>query len=442
MSLFIQKFGGTSLGTVERINQAADTIIRTRQAGHQVIVVVSAMGHETDRLIELANNIASSELNDNQKTFEINDAEDASTQHIRAIQPSMREYAALVSTGEQISAALLSLCLEKKGHRARSFTGSQAGILTDSQYEKARIVHIDEAPLRQALADNCIPVVTGFQGVNYGGEITTLGRGGSDTTAVALAASLSADECQIFTDVDGVYTTDPRIEPKARLLEEMTAEEMLELSSLGSKVLQVRSVEFAEKYHVPLRVLSSFNPNPGTKICRNPQELSQTNLESPIISGITYSRQEAKLMLVNVPDTPGTAAHLLAKVSQEEIEVDMIVHHSRENGKADFTFTVHRDDYVKAMEVLDQTMETFSSDIQLTGNNRIAKLSLVGVGMRNHAGVAQKMFEALAAEKIHISLISTSEIKISVIIDEEYIESGIRAIHAAFRLDVSPKERL
>ena len=442
MSLFVQKFGGTSLGSVERVNQAADTIIRTRQAGHQVVVVVSAMGHETDRLIELANNIACSENTRSSLTSEIVAEEDASTQEIRAIQPSMREYAALVSTGEQISAALLSLCLEKKGYHARSFTGSQAGILTDSQYEKARIVHIDEAPLRKALADNCIPVVTGFQGMNYGGEITTLGRGGSDTTAVALAACLSADECQIFTDVDGVYTTDPRIEPKARLLKSMTAEEMLELSSLGSKVLQVRSVEFAQKYHVPLRVLSSFNPNPGTKICRNSEELEQTNLENPIISGITYSKKEAKLTLVNVPDNPGTAAHLLSKVSQQEIEIDMIVHHSRENGTADFTFTVHRDDYLKAMAVLDQTTASFSSSIQLSGNDRMAKLSLVGVGMRNHASVAQKLFEALAAEKIHISLISASEIKISVIINEEYIEAGIRAIHTAFRLDVSPKERL
>ncbi len=441
MSLFVQKFGGTSLGTAERISFAADTIIRTRQAGHQVVVVVSAMGHETDRLIELANNIACAEENTpSSTTSQDNDAESSP---IKAIQPSMREYATLVSTGEQVSAALLSLCLVKKGYHARSFTGAQAGILTDSQYEKARIVHIDEGPLRQALADNCIPVVTGFQGVNYNGDITTLGRGGSDTTAVALAACLSADECQIFTDVDGVYTADPRIEPNARLLETMSAEEMLELSSLGSKVLQVRSVEFAEKYHVPLRVLSSIKPSLGTKICSgSQQDIEQTNLESPIISGITYSRQEAKLTLVNVPDHPGTVAQLLSEVSQEEIEIDMIVQHTREAGTADFTFTVHRDNYLKAMTVLDKTVANFSSSIQLIGNDRMAKLSLVGVGMRNHASVAQKMFQALATEKIHISLISTSEIKISVIIDEGHIEAGIRAIHAAFRLDVSPKERL
>lgn len=440
MSLFIQKFGGTSLGSVERINQAADTIIRTRQAGHQVVVVVSAMGHETDRLIKLADNIACTQ--EPEKNEPVNEIEDTSAARIKAIQPNMREYASLVSTGEQVSAALLSLCLVKKGYHARSFTGAQAGILTDSQFEKARIVHIDEAPLRQALGDDCIPVVTGFQGINYSGDITTLGRGGSDTTAVALAACLSADECQIFTDVDGVYTADPRIEPHARLLDSMTAEEMLELSSLGSKVLQVRSVEFAEKYHVPLRVLSSFNPNPGTKICSQTQELEEIHLENPIISGITYSRQEAKLTLINVPDSPGTAAHLLATITQHEIEIDMIVQHSRKEGKADFTFTVNREDYSKAMDILDKAMGTFSTAVQLTGNNSMAKLSLVGIGMKNHAGVAQKMFEALAAEKIHISLVSTSEIKISVIIEEEHIEAGIRAIHAAFRLDVPPKERL
>ncbi len=408
MSLLVQKFGGTSLGSLERIQQAADTIIRTRKEGHQVIVVVSAMGHETDRLIELAKSIA--------------------------LQPNSREYAALLATGEQISAALLSLCLENKGHHARSFTGGQAGILTDSQYEKARIIRIDETPIRQALSEDIIPVVTGFQGVDQAGHITTLGRGGSDTTAVALAACLSADECQIFTDVDGVYTADPRIEPTARLLESMTAEEMLELSSLGSKVLQVRSVEFAEKYNVPLRVLSSFTLNPGTKIRTDYSDDSSKHMENPIISGITYSRQEAQLTLSNVPDTPGIAADLLADISNQSIEVDMIVQNVREKGKADFTFTVHRDDYLKTMEILDKTISTFASKIQLTGNNHIAKLSLVGVGMRNHAGVAQKMFEALAAEKINISLISTSEIKISVVIDEEHIERGVRALHAAFRL--------
>lgn len=419
MSLLVQKFGGTSLETVERIERAADTIIRTLQAGHQVVVVVSAMGDETDKLVELSQNITS--------------------------QPSQREYAALLSTGEQVSAALLSLCLETKGFRARSFTGGQAGILTDSQYEKARIVHIDDTAIRQTLLDGCIPVVTGFQGINYEGHITTLGRGGSDTTAVALAACLSADECQIFTDVDGVYTADPRIEPSARLLDSMTAEEMLELSSLGSKVLQVRSVEFAKKYNVPLRVLSSFTQNPGTKIRTDHPDEKQKHLENPLISGITYSQQEAKLTLTNIPDSPETTAYLLGKISDENIEVDMIVQNTREpreQEKADITFTIHRDDYVKTMAILDKTITSYNGSVQLTGDDRIAKLSLVGVGMRSHASVAQKMLQALAAEKINISLISTSEIKISVIIDEKHIETGVRALHAAFRLDVSPKEAL
>lgn len=416
MSLLVQKFGGTSLGTIERVQKAADIIIRTRNEGHQVVVVVSAMGHETDRLIELAKQMT--------------------------LQPNTREYAALIATGEQVSAALLCICLEQKGYKARSFTGGQAGILTDSQYDKARIIHIDDTALRQTLADDSVAVVTGFQGVDANGYITTLGRGGSDTTAVALAACLSADECQIFTDVDGVYTADPRIEPKARLLDTITAEEMLELSSLGSKVLQVRSVEFADKYDVPLRVLSSFNPGNGTRIVSDSLSQSDENLENPIISGITYNRQEAKLTLINVPDSPGTAAYILDAISQQSIEVDVIVQNGGAQGKTDFTFTVNRDDYVKTMAILDKTLTKLSPETHLMGDDSIAKLSLVGVGMRNHAGVAQKMFQALAAEGINILLISTSEIKISVVIAEKNIERGVKALHAAFRLDEPPQERL
>lgn len=413
MSLFVQKFGGTSVGTLARIEHVAETIIHAIDAGHQIVVVVSAMGHETDRLITLANNMA--------------------------LQPHSREYAALISTGEQVSAALLSICLEKKGYHARSFTGTQAGILTDSQYEKARIMHIDPAPLRQALSEGYIPVVAGFQGADERGHITTLGRGGSDTTAVALAACLSADECQIFTDVDGVYTADPRVEPKARLLETITAEEMLELASLGSKVLQVRSVEFADKYRVPLRVLSSFKASVGTLIT---SDIENHHLENPIISGITYNRKEAKLTLSNIPDTPGTAAHILAEISQQSIEVDMIVQSQGEKARADFSFTVNREDYQKTMALLTQSLPQLSPAILLTGDDSIAKLSLVGVGMRNHAGVAQKMFQALAQENINMQLISTSEIKISVVIAEKHIETGVRALHAAFRLDEAPREEV
>jgi aspartate kinase len=415
MSILIQKFGGTSMGSLERIECAADIIIRTINEGHQVVVVVSAMAGETDRLIQLAKNMA--------------------------LEPNSREYAALISTGEQVSAALLSMCLEKKGFKARSFTGTQAGILTDNQYEKARIIHIDETPIREALDQDYIAVVAGFQGVDKRGYITTLGRGGSDTTAVALAACLSAEECQIFTDVNGVYTADPRIEPKARLLETITAEEMLELSSLGSKVLQVRSVEFADKYRVPLRVLSSFEPSTGTRIMSD-SLVDDEHLENPIISGITYNRKEAKITLSNVPDTPGTAAYILRNIAQEAIEVDMIVQNGNDQDRTDFTFTVHRDDYVKTLAILDKTILELSSAIHITGENSIAKLSLVGVGMRNHAGVAQKMFEALAQEQINISLISTSEIKISVVIAEKNIEQGIRALHTAFRLDDPPQEGL
>lgn len=416
MSLFVQKFGGSSLSTLGHIERVTDTVISAYNAGHQVVVVVSAMGKETDRLIQLAKTLA--------------------------LEPNTREYSALIATGEQVSAALFSICLENKGYKARSFTGGQAGILTDSQYEKARIIHLDEHPIRQALSENYIAVVAGFQGVDKKGNITTLGRGGSDTTAVALAACLSADECQIFTDVDGVYTADPRVEPKARLLETITAEEMLELSSLGSKVLQVRAVEFADKYHVPLRVLSSFTPGPGTKITSGLEQQHEKNLENPLISGITYNRQEAKLTLSNIPDNPGAAAHILDQISQHAIEVDMIVQNGSEKSQTDFTFTVHRDDYARTMALLKKAAGSLSPEIQLSGNDRIAKLSLVGVGMRNHAGVAQKMFQALALEHINILLISTSEIKISVVIPEEKIETGVRALHTAFRLDEPPKEAL
>jgi len=419
MSLLIQKFGGTSLGTLERIEKASEIIIRSRQAGHDVVVVASAMAGETDKLVNLARKAGSS----------IPCADE------------FREYAMLVATGEQVSIALLSLFLNRKGCKACSMTGMQAGILTDSQYEKARIMQIDERAIRQALASGYVPVVAGFQGVDQNGDITTLGRGGSDTTAVALAAALSADECQIFTDVDGVYTADPRIEPKARLLEKINVEEMLELSSLGSKVLQVRAVEFAGKYHVPLRVLSSFTGSKGTRITDKQDE----NMENPIVAGITYNRQEAKLTLLGIPDRSGVASHILKGISDQGIEVDMIIQNASQNGRTDFTFTIHRDDYTRGLALLDKAASELMQlhgieNIRILGDNTIAKLSLVGVGMRNHAGIACEMFKALAAENINVQLVSTSEIKISVVIEESQIDKGVKVLHAAFKLDKLPKE--
>jgi aspartate kinase len=405
MALLVQKYGGTSVGSVERIQAVAEKVKRERDRGNQVVVVVSAMSGETNRLIGLA----------------------------KAIQdpPNPREFDVLLSTGEQVTIALLSMALEQLGCAARSYTGSQVHIRTDSAYNKARILDIGEARVRADLDSGHVVVVAGFQGVDQSGSITTLGRGGSDTTAVAMAAALKADECQIFTDVDGVYTTDPRVEPKARKLNKITFEEMLEMASLGSKVLQIRSVEFAGKYRVPLRVLSSFQEGEGTLIT-----FEEDDMENAKISGIAFNRDEAKLTIRGVPDEPGVAYKILGPIGKANVEVDMIVQNISHDGTTDFTFTVHRNDFDKALGILQELSGTLSAR-EVSGDDAIVKLSLVGVGMRSHAGIASEMFAALAREGINIRMISTSEIKISVVIDEKYLELGVRALHDAFDLSAS-----
>jgi aspartate kinase len=406
MALIVQKYGGTSVGSVERIQAVAEKVSGFRRQGHDVVVVVSAMSGETNRLIELAKQIK---------------------EH-----PSGRELDVLLSTGEQVTIALLSMALEQLGCPSRSFTGPQVHILTDSAHNKARIRDIDDQRMRSSLEKGQVAVVAGFQGVDEQGNITTLGRGGSDTTAVALAAALKADECQIYTDVDGVYTTDPRVVPEARKLDRITFEEMLEMASLGSKVLQIRSVEFAGKYNVPLRVLSSFEEGEGTLI-----SIEEEKMEQALISGIAFSRDEAQLTITGVPDQPGVAYNILGPVSNANIEVDMIVQNVGADGTTDFTFTVHRNDYAKALEIMQATAERVAAR-KVAGDNHIAKISLVGVGMRSHAGIASKMFETLAKEGINIRMISTSEIKVSVVVDEKYLELGVRALHDAFELDQEP----
>jgi len=404
MALIVQKYGGTSVGSIERIKNVAQRVARFRAQGHQVVVVVSAMSGETNRLIALAKEIQS--------------------------QPNPRELDVLVSTGEQVTIALLSMALMEMGLKARSYTGAQVRILTDNAFTKARILSIDEQKMRADLDSGHVVVVAGFQGVDEHGNITTLGRGGSDTTGVALAAALKADECQIYTDVDGVYTTDPRIVPEARKLNTITFEEMLELASLGSKVLQIRSVEFAGKYKVKLRVLSSFEEEgEGTLIT-----FEEEAMEQPIISGIAFNRDEAKLTVLGVPDKPGIAAHILGPIADANIDVDMIVQNVGHDGTTDFSFTVHRNEYKKAMEVL-QMVKTAIGARELVGDDKIAKVSLVGVGMRNHAGIAGKMFKTLANENINIQMISTSEIKISVVVEDKYMELAVRALHQAFELE-------
>ncbi len=405
MALIVQKYGGTSVGTVERIEHVAEKVIATKNQGHQVVVVVSAMSGETNRLIGLAE-----------------EAQGTNT-------PSGRELDVLVSTGEQVTIALLCMTLQRRDCAAISSTGAQLDIRTDNKFNKARIQSIDADKLRRLLDEGNVVVVAGFQGVDDAGNITTLGRGGSDTTAVALAAAVKADECQIYTDVDGVYTTDPRVEPNARRLDRITFEEMLEMASLGSKVLQIRAVEFAGKYDVPLRVLSTFEEGPGTLITYEDE-----NMEDPLISGIAFNRDEAQLTIKGIPDQPGVAAHILGPISAENIEVDMIVQNVGSDDTADFTFTVHRNDYDKALKILEKTSDKLGGG-QLGGDPNIVKLSLVGVGMRSHAGIASRMFSALADEKINIRMISTSEIKISVVIDEKYVELGVRTLHEAFELD-------
>ena len=406
MSLIVQKYGGTSVGTIERIEAVAQKVSAARKHGDDIVVVVSAMSGETNRLIALAT--------------EIDD------------RPDPREMDVLVSTGEQVTIALLCMALKKVGCPARSYTGGQIRILTDQAHGKARIQDIDDAPVRADLEAGRVVVVAGFQGVDQDGNITTLGRGGSDTTAVAMAAALKADECQIFTDVDGVYTTDPRVEPKARRLDRITFEEMLEMASLGSKVLQIRAVEFAGKYNVPLRVLSSFEDGGGTLI-----SFEDEGMEEAKISGIAFNRDEAKLTILGVPDQPGVAHKILGPIAAANIEVDMIVQNIASDDTTDFTFTVHRNDYQKALEILKSNAEGLKAR-EVKGDKSIVKISLVGVGMRSHAGIASSMFETLAKEGINIRMISTSEIKISVVVDEKYLELGVRALHGAFELSGEP----
>ncbi|KPB31939.1 Aspartokinase [Pseudomonas savastanoi pv. phaseolicola] len=404
MALIVQKFGGTSVGSVERIEQVADKVKKFREAGDDLVVVLSAMSGETNRLIELARQISD--------------------------QPVPRELDVIVSTGEQVTIALLAMALMKRGVPAVSYTGNQVRILTDSAHNKARILQIDDQKIRSDLKAGRVVVVAGFQGVDEHGNITTLGRGGSDTTGVALAAALKADECQIYTDVDGVYTTDPRVVSQAQRLDKITFEEMLEMASLGSKVLQIRAVEFAGKYNVPLRVLHSFKEGPGTLITIDEEE----SMEQPIISGIAFNRDEAKLTIRGVPDTPGVAFKILGPISAANIEVDMIVQNVSHDNTTDFTFTIHRNDYQAALQVLESTAREISAR-EVSGDTKIAKVSIVGVGMRSHAGVASRMFEALAKESINIQMISTSEIKVSVVIEEKYLELAVRALHTAFELD-------
>ncbi|WP_313285323.1 aspartate kinase [Pseudomonas sp.] len=411
MALIVQKFGGTSVGSVERIEQVADKVKKFRDAGDDLVVVLSAMSGETNRLIDLAKAISGDQ------------------------QPLPRELDVIVSTGEQVTIALLAMALNKRGVPAVSYTGSQVRILTDSAHTKARILQIDDQKIRTDLKAGRVVVVAGFQGVDEHGNITTLGRGGSDTTGVALAAALKADECQIYTDVDGVYTTDPRVVPVAQRLDKITFEEMLEMASLGSKVLQIRAVEFAGKYNVPLRVLHSFKEGPGTLITIDEEE----SMEQPIISGIAFNRDEAKLTIRGVPDTPGVAFKILGPVSDANVEIDMIVQNVSHDNTTDFTFTVHRNEYDAALKILQNTASEIGAR-EVVGDTKIAKVSIVGVGMRSHAGVASRMFGALAKEGINIQMISTSEIKVSVVLEEKYLELAVRALHTAFELDAPARQ--
>jgi aspartate kinase len=405
VALIVQKYGGTSVGSVERIQEVAKKIKRFKDAGNDLVITVSAMSGETNRLTSLAKDIHS--------------------------QPSTREMDVLLTTGEQVTISLLSMALHDLGCDAISYTGSQVKIITNSVHGKARIQSIDDHRIRNSLSENKVVVVAGFQGVDESGNITTLGRGGSDTTAVALAASLKADECQIYTDVDGVYTTDPRIEPNAKKINIMSYEEMLEMASLGSKVLQIRSVEFASKYHVPLRVLSSMIENPEGTLITSEENI----MEKAIISGIAHNQDEAKLSLIGVPDKPGIAFQILQPISDANIEVDMIVQSvSAREGLTNFAFTVHRNDYDKALNILENICKKLDA-IGVQSDDKVVKVSLVGIGMRSHAGIAAKMFEVLHNENINIEMISTSEIKISVVINEKYLELAVRSLHSAFELE-------
>ena len=418
MALIVQKYGGTSMGSTERIRNVAKRVAKWVRAGHQLVVVPSAMSGETNRLLGLAKEVAPAK----------------ETAH------SMRELDMIAATGEQVSVGLLSLALQAEGLQAVSYTGWQVPILTDSAFTKARIERIDDARVRADLAAGKVVIITGFQGIDGEGHITTLGRGGSDTSAVAVAAAMKAAECLIYTDVDGVYTTDPRIVPQARRLTTISFEEMLEMASLGSKVLQIRSVEFAGKYRVPLRVLSSFTPwdiplaeeaQSGTLITFEEDE----KMEQAVVSGIAFNRDEAKVTLMRVPDKPGIAYQILSAVADANIEVDVIVQNVSHDGKTDFSFTVHRNDYARTMDLLKNQVGPALGAGQVSGDARICKVSIVGIGMKNHVGVAAKMFRTLAEEAINIQMITTSEIKTSVVIDEKYMELAVRALHKAFDLE-------
>jgi len=418
MALIVHKYGGTSMGSTERISQVAKRVAKWARAGHQMVVVPSAMSGETNRLLGLAKELSPGSVTSDQ----------------------LRELDMLAATGEQASSALLALALQAEGMPAISFTGWQVPVRTNSAYTKARIESIDDVRVRQALNSGKVVIITGFQGIDDQGHITTLGRGGSDTSAVAVAAALKAHECLIYTDVDGVYTTDPRVVPEARRLKTVSFEEMLEMASLGSKVLQIRSVEFAGKYKVPLRVLSSFTPwdidiqeeaASGTLITFEEDE----QMEQAVVSGIAFNRDEAKISVMSVPDKPGIAYQILGAVAQANIEVDMIIQNISKDGKTDFSFTVHRNDYARALELLKNEVLPSLGSPEVTGDAKICKVSIVGIGMRSHVGVASKMFRSLSEEGINIQMISTSEIKTSVVIDEKYMELAVRALHKAFDLD-------
>jgi len=414
MALIVHKYGGTSVGSVERIRNVARRLEKWHRAGHQLVVVVSAMSGETNRLIALAKEIQAS--------------------------PDPRELDVIASTGEQVTIGLLSMALMDRGLKAKSYTGPQVHVLTDSAFTKARIIEIDEKKMRADLEQGSIVVVAGFQGADEHGNLTTLGRGGSDTSAVALAAALKADECLIYTDVDGVYTTDPRIVPEAQRLKKITFEEMLEMASLGSKVLQIRSVEFAGKYKVPLRVLSSLT-DPDTPLAEEANSGTlitfedDHTMEKAVISGVAFSRDEAKITLTRVPDRPGIAYQILGPVADANIDVDMIVQNISVDGTTDFSFTVHRNEYAKAMEVLDTKVKQHVGAREIVGDQKIAKVSIVGIAMRSHVGIASQMFRTLAEEGINIQMISTSEIKVSVVVEDKYMELAVRALHKAFGLE-------
>ncbi|MBI3384010.1 aspartate kinase [Aquabacterium sp.] len=414
MALIVHKYGGTSMGSTERIRNVAKRVAKWVRAGHQLVVVPSAMSGETNRLLGLAKELSAS--------------------------PSARELDMIAATGEQVSSGLLAIALQAEGLESVSYAGWQVPIKTDSSFTKARIESIDDARVRADLAAGKVVVITGFQGVDPEGHITTLGRGGSDTSAVAVAAAMKADECLIYTDVDGVYTTDPRVVPEARRLHAISFEEMLEMASLGSKVLQIRSVEFAGKYRVPLRVLSSFTPwdidlaeeaKSGTLISFEEDE----KMEQAVVSGIAFNRDEAKITVVGVPDTPGIAYQILGKVAEANIDIDVIIQNVSHDGKTDFSFTVHRNDFSKTVELLESKVLPTLGAAKVVGDPKICKVSIVGIGMRSHAGIASTMFKTLSDENINIQMITTSEIKTSVVIDEKYMELAVRALHKAFGLE-------